>query len=89
MADPEAYKQHLLQDIQLIERAKMQKLELIKLLEAQARDLEDEYLEKSLSRFGNVFNGWNQIRPGGSGVTQGFGMVSLNTLSSSKTAAAR
>ena len=48
---------------------------MIKHLDAQAKELEDEYLDKTLSRFGNVFNGWNQIKTGGTGVAQGFGSV--------------
>ena len=41
---------------------------MIKILEDRARMLEDEYLEKTLSNNGNVFNAWNPIKSGGSGV---------------------
>jgi len=58
-----------MQDIQLIERVKQQKLEMIKYLEAQIRDIEDDYLDKTLTKYGNVFNGWNQIKAGGTGFT--------------------
>jgi len=41
---------------------------MIKVLEDKARLLEDEYLEKTLSNNGNVFNAWNPIKSGGIGV---------------------
>jgi hypothetical protein len=50
---------HLVADIQAMERIRNQKLEMIRIVEAQARELEDDYLEKTLSRFGNCFNAWN------------------------------
>ena len=41
---------------------------MIKVLEDRARQLEDEYLENTLSNNGNVFNAWNPIKSGGTGV---------------------
>ena len=69
---PDDYKLHLMHDVQLIERVKQQKLDMIKYYEAQVRDIEDDYLDKTLSKFGNVFNGWNQIKAGGTGFTSGY-----------------
>lgn len=83
--DPETHKQRLQADIQLLERARQQKLQMINLINEKVRDLEDEYLDKSLSRFGNVFNGWSAIRPGGTGVSQGFGIVPLNMVLNANT----
>ena len=57
--DSDGFKQHMMHDISLLERARLQKLEMIAIMEAQAAKQEDDYLDKTLLRFGNVFNGWN------------------------------
>jgi hypothetical protein len=55
-----AAKIHLLEDVKLIERIKLQKIEIQKYLIEKIDKLEEEYLEMTLTSGGNVFNGWNK-----------------------------
>ena len=57
-----ASKVHLLEDVRLIERIKLQKIEIQKYLIDKIDKLEEDYLEMTLkpTSNGNVFNGWNK-----------------------------
>ena len=52
----------LVNDIKFLETVKKQKLEMINILEAKIIQDEDEYLDLSLHRHGNVFNAWKEIK---------------------------
>ena len=59
----------LVNDIKFLETVKKQKLEMINILEAKIIQDEDEYLDLSLHRHGNVFNAWKEIKQGRFGAT--------------------
>lgn len=61
---------------------------MIRIVEAQARDFEDEFLEKSLSRFGNCFNAWNQIKTGGTGAVANYTPAAYTSQVTSKSTSA-
>lgn len=52
----------IVNDIQVLEEAKRQKLKMLEILENGIIEKEEDYLEKSLSRNGNVFNAWKEIK---------------------------
>ena len=53
---------YIVNDIQVLEEAKRQKLKMLEILENGIIEKEEDYLEKSLSRNGNVFNAWKEIK---------------------------
>lgn len=59
---PEAAEKMLIQDIRFLEQIKRQKLEMMKICEARIFDVEEEYLENTLHRHGNVYNAWKEIK---------------------------
>ena len=62
-----ASKVHLLEDVKLIERIKLQKIEIQKYLIDKIDKLEEDYLEMTLTSGGNVFNGWNKANAAATG----------------------
>lgn len=62
LADQPVDKQIILRNIKFLEEFKKQKLAIIDKCEEQIEKLEETYLQNSLRKHGNVFNGWKEIQ---------------------------